>query len=1132
MPVTITPHQDFESLLRELCSELSLLPAGIQPHPVVIPSISFGDHLQLAIARARGLCMGIEFLTASGFLNRVMEKPSGNPWDRERLAWRIMPHVRNYAENLGINADSSSPRDLFAVSRLLADRFDQYDHFRPEMIHAWSQGTSGIADEAWNSHEAWQRKLWGELMAEDVPPPPALRLLELRDNTMLRDRIASTFPRLTVLGSGSLDPLLAGILKMLSEKDSLVGIHIILPTKEFLGDIKRNYLPADLKTRRDPEADTPETPHPLLGSMARHAVGTFQLLGEIDENYSNWPDPDSQQKPSTATQSLLTRLQQDIQNRVMSSGNIPKNDRSIRIHSCFGARREMETLRDELLLAFSDLKDLKPHEIHIVTPSLDTYAPLVQAVLEETMPRKTIHDTQSEGYFGVRLTEMTRSSQDPATIGLLSLLEMSSEGCHQASWVMELLHLKSVQGHLGIKDDGDLEKVRSWVKLSGLTRGIGADQQDPGIGSWTFARQRLIAGSMLGDCCDARYPDDGFVLPVTDELASGGALLGNFTGWLSALEETMIAWQKARSPAEWSLLLKEALANLLGCEDGEDLSLVSHLRFLGEIQLPDEVKVDVGTILDWLDEATGEERRRTQTSGKTAFGQFKHLQNLPCRVLALVGIQDGAFPARNRTPAWDLLQAQPAPWDRNPRIMDRQLFLDALLTPKDRLIITAPTRNVRSSKEEPFSSCVDELIRVLVSMGADWQALLLKQRLQPFSAEYFHADPSFAGSYSKANAVIASAIAQVEADVNGRHPQPFWDQDANDGLDPEKSHIEIPLNDLIAFWKDPARGFVKAQGVLLPRDEEDDTELDRPPTTLDSLESWAIKDEIVRELVFGSDDLEQREELEKRLKARLSADRKLPLGELGEKIWLANLRKARPLAEAIRTCGVKKLPVSCTYLIQGTARIPQLSVMVTGEVLVTENESHLVAFHSGKTLDKGKARPKYHIAPFISAIMALHDQEVPSTLPTLIFGEDQPSPRELRAMLPADFANALREAVTWQQITNDLVTGYLEGRLRPVCYGLETSDKIVELMKSKIDKKNNVTPGLPFVTALPKAVAEKWNGEDYFKSTGEYRPREGGAPGASLAWRDRDRIPFPGTQEDWEKWTNLIAKPLNAWSNS
>jgi exodeoxyribonuclease V gamma subunit len=1132
MPVTITPHQDFESLLGELCLELCLLPSGIQPHPVIIPSISFGDHLQLAIARARGLCMGIEFLTASGFLNKVMEKPAGNPWDRDRLAWRIMPHVKNYAVNLGIDADASSSRDLFAISELLADRLDQYGHFRPEMIHAWSQWASGISDEAWNSHEEWQRKLWGQLMVEDNTPHPALRLLELRQDIGALGRIASGFPKLTVLGSGSLDPLLVGILKMLSETDSLVGIHIVLPTKQFLGDIKRNHLPAVLKARRDPEADTPLNPHPLLGSMGRHAVGTFQLLGEIDENYVNWPEYSPQGESDPTAQSHLIHLQQDIRNRGMTSGIFPKNDQSIRIHSCFGPRREMETLRDELLRAFSDLKDLKPHEIHIVTPSLETYAPLVQAVLEETMPRQNLRDTQGEGYIGVRLTEMTRSSQDQATIGLLSLLEMSSEGCHQASWVMELLHLKAVQDHLGIKDDGDLEKVRSWVKLSGLTRGIDDDQKNPVVGSWAFARHRLVAGAMLGDSSEARYPGDGFVLPVMDELASGGTLLGNFTGWLSSLEETMITWQESRSPSEWSLRLKKALADLLGCEDGEDLSLVPHLRFLGELELPDEVKVDAGTILDWLDGATGEERRRTQSSGKTAFGQFKHLQILPCRVLAMVGMQDGAFPARNRTPAWDLLQAKPAPWDRNPRIMDRQLFLDALLTPKERLIITAPTRNVRSSKEEPFSSCVDELLRVLALMGADRRTVLFKQRLQPFSAEYFHADPSMAGSHSKANAAIASAISLVEADGDARHPQPFWDHNANDGLDPDKSHIEIPLKDLIGFWKDPARGFVKAQGVLLPRDEEDDTELDRPPTTLDALESWAIKDEILRELVFGDYDLGQVEEWEERLKARLSADRKLPLGELGEKVWLANLRKARPLAEAIRTQGVKKLPVSCTLQIQATTRIPELSVMVTGEVLVTDNGSHLVAFHAGKTLDKERAKPKYHIAPFISAIMALHDQDVPSTLPTLVFGEDQSSPRELRAMLPADFANALREAVTWQQITNDLVTGYLEGHLRPVCYGLETSDKIVELMKDKRDKNGNVITGFPFDEALPKAVAEKWNGEDFFKSTGEYRPREGGAPGASLAWRDLDRIPFPGTQEDWETWTNLIAKPLNAWSNT
>jgi len=134
-------------------------------------------------------------------------------------------------------------------------------------------------------------------------------------------------------------------------------------------------------------------------------------------------------------------------------------------------------------------------------------------------------------------------------------------------------------------------------------------------------------------------------------------------------------------------------------------------------------------------------------------------------------------------------------------------------------------------------------------------------------------------------------------------------------------------------------------------------------------------------------------------------------------------------------------------------------------------------------------------------------------------------------MLPSDFGDQLREAVTWLQITNDLVTGCLEGRMRPVCYAPKTCNKIVELMKSKTNKTTGViTPGKPFPDALVSAIDAKWHGEDYFN--GEFSPREGGSPGALLAWRDRNGESFPGNQDDWQKWTDLIAKPLNNWANS
>src|SRR4029077_5619533 len=140
----------------------------------------------------------------------------------------------------------------------------------------------------------------------------------------------------------------------------------LLPSMEFLGDLRTRQTP--LVVDQDPETIVSGASHPLLESMGRHAVGTFLLLGQLDEQYTSWPDAGGY---APAEGNLLQRLQGDIRSlKRPERAAHSAADVSIRIHSFFGARREMEILKDEILRAFRDLPDLRPEEIHIVTPSL------------------------------------------------------------------------------------------------------------------------------------------------------------------------------------------------------------------------------------------------------------------------------------------------------------------------------------------------------------------------------------------------------------------------------------------------------------------------------------------------------------------------------------------------------------------------------------------------------------------------------------------------------------------------------------------------------------------------------------------------------------------------------------------
>lgn len=1099
MPIRIVPHKAFASLPGDLAAGISGRAPALRPYPVVIPSIPFSDHLQLAIAEKFGICMGMEFLTPSGFLSRLTGREMASPWSRDQLAWRILPHARDYARQLGIDPDGASARDLFAVSELLADRLDQYGHFRPEIIRKWNAGHRSFPGE--NADEIWQMQLWTTLKDEigAGSPHPAIALQQLGGDAGFQARANNDFPKVTVIGTGSIDPLLVEVLNLLDKAGSEVTLHVLLPTMEYLGELKSRKELLD-EAGKNPKEFSDDAGHPLISSMGRHAVGSFLLLGTLDSQFTNWPDAGSVARCAEGAP-LLARLQADIHRLAGPVKCENAADASVRVHSCYGPRREMEVLRDEILRAFQEIEGLQPGDIHIVTPSLETYAALVPAVLEQISHHgeNPAGKIPLETILKVRVTEISRAGQDPVTLGLLSLLEMATGGRHEASWIMELLHLAPVQMALGIGDDErGADRVRGWIRDSGQTSGLGKNAAAPETGSWAFARERLIAGLWQGNLETARYPEEGpFVLPVSDQLAGDAQLLEGFLRWHLLLEETMKLWQCPAKPAEWGERLQGVLPGLLGGGDGDDLKVRPLLLFLQGLDC--ESPVDAGTILDWLDGSTGEERRRSPNSGKITFGRFKQLQNIPCKVLAMVGMQDGTFPGQSRLPAWDLLQAAPKMWDRNPRVDDRQLFLDALLSPGDRLIITGSTRNLRTNKEEPFSSCIDELLRVLAAMGAGREQLVVKHPLQPFSTAYFPGEGSpLPRTFSPTNAAVARGIAKAGDE---RDLRPFWKQEPAMKLPGAPVDLEISLRDLIGFWKDPAKAFVEAQGVSLWRDGEDDEELDRAPITPGALESWKIKDAIVQEIAFGAENLEL-------AKARLSANRLLPRGHLAANAWEENKRSAEPLGKAIRSLRGETVSIACKLpFANNPDGLPDVNVKVTGEICLDAAGSHIVSCRTGKA-DK----PHHFIGPWIQAIFASHAGR---NLPTILLSETraQPCGKSTLAAIVADRDSEQQCDLVF--LIQQLVAGYLLGRQRPLCYAPETSNDI----SKKLDPDGR-TPAPDLATAIQEAKAARWD-----PGFGD-NENEGDMASAKIAWRDTDPFAEHG---EWKRWADTIATPLRNW---
>jgi exonuclease V gamma subunit len=430
---------------------------------------------------------------------------------------------------------------------------------------------------------------------------------------------------------------------------------------------------------------------------------------------------------------------------------------------------------------------------------------------------------------------------------------------------------------------------------------------------------------------------------------------------------------------------------------------------------------------------------------------------------------------------------------------------------------------VRTKKSEPFSSCVDELLRVAERMGTSKENLVIAHRLQPFAAGYFVESGPLPHSFDSNHAGVARSL-QAAQPTGGI---PFWNgegravepgaspkvtlamefpggmgvspvcgtvfaampslQTGGTPVPPVVGNVrrcsgedvrELSIGQLAAFWKDPAKAFLKARGIALPHEEDaDDEALDRAPLSLDSLQSWGVKSAVLEEVVFGPADLS-------RVEAALRADRVLPPGALGSRVWQASRGLSEPLAESVKAqLGEKR---SVEVLLDDPA------VRITGSLLTGKDGDVLFAYRTGEM-----KKSKHFLEAWIQAVVAACSG---SSLPTHLLDETSPQAVKVLPAIPQDEA---------QTILRELVAGCLEGQSRPLGFAPATSDEFVKNLAKTSDRE----------AALAAAASKEWDDSLYGAA-------EGSSAAARTAWRDRDAFAEP---ELWAHWAEAIAAPLRNW---
>jgi exodeoxyribonuclease V gamma subunit len=1118
MSLQLTVSDRIEDLLLRLAESLdsaqknSVAESHGIPRPiaVLVSSPQLSDWIQSRLARQHGVSMGFEFLTPVTYFERQQGIGSAfalscTAWSPANLRWHILPHVDSFAQELGMRSGEKgavlTPRDRFAFAELLARQLDRYMRFRPAWPGQWRRNEGALQGNSSKpisvdalSDETWQRQLWQSLTTtfEHTPHPACI----VQQPANAGGKPTETPAPLFVVGNDLLDPLMLITLARLSHEGTPVECFVLLPSLGYLGDVTRRKAWEAYAKRCDGDDPAEIGGHPLISSLGRRAVGEFLLLNQISEDYAQWNDSIDCASPEAAP-TLLARIQADIrlqrppvrppadQTQSDSRPVFQPDDHSLRVHCCHSPRRELEVLRDELLRAFKEIDGLKPDEVLIAVTDFDTYAPLAEGVM-------------SKGKDGlpVRLTAIPAREANPVAMGLLALLRMAL-GRRTASEAIELLNLSSVQQHLDVADDpGVLVQLAETIRNSGLTQGLDpADREGQDCtGTWHAAIDRVIAGSWFGSAANAQDAKGTFIHPLAGDLINEDSAKLRFSAWLTRVSHHLAKWREAASAAEWAERLEETIDQLLVSREQDDAAAAAR-RMLSELRnVAADTALDAGALLDWLQpQLENATSLRTSLGGEILFGRPDQIHSLPCRVLAILGLQDGAFPRSSRLPAWDLLAYQPEKWDADPRAQDRQWFLDSLLAPSERLVLTAANRSLRTAHDAPLSSCVDDLLRVAaatVRPAEDKQKLadllICRHGIHPFAASYFQQNSPLPATFNHGAQLIAKGLANLAPVA----PPPFFGGQAT-GQD--SGTRELSLDELIRFWKDPARGWLRAIQIEVPEDEDDDTDLDDSILSLNGLQSYAVLDAALDLHLKTPSEGSALEAAGELVSAGLIADRGLPPGLLGNLAWEIKEAEVTELAQSLQSewrhsqTSDIRIELDETTTLVGDVRLGEPKPdCVTPWVLI---------YRPGKF----EKRPKYQLGALILTLAAA--VQMKQTVACRVFGTDCKTGKTISPVGPDDARRFL----------GLLVQGYRQGQRVPLCYAPETS----AVLQGKWAKSREA--GL-------EAAEEEWEREaSDFKS-----PGEGNKPAARLAWRDASAF-SPRHADEWVLWRQYVAAPLQGW---
>lgn len=975
-------------------------------------------------------------------------EPDQLRWSIASMLPELLPHddfatLEHYLAQRG-GGDSA----LLSLADAIARTFDRYLVFRPELILRWER-----SNDPESAPLRWQRHLWRQLRTQLGDHHLAARARAFKQATQASEPrpTAGVLPsRICLFGFSSLPPLYIDLLANAAEQTE-IHLFVLSPSPEWFV----------------------ETQHPLIHTLGRLGRDFLDLLAEQVNDVTEADHFVSAHPPTQ-----LGHLQRDLFELQVREPALPAPDcDSFSVHACHGPLREAEVLHDLLLQAFNDSPGLKPEDVCVLCPDLERYDPTVRAVFD----KEGVLPVGAPDHAGEQRPAVEAAAKRVLAFLLgradvQSLLDMISDPLTMERWQIT---------------QEDLAHIRRYLAASEVRWGWDSEHRarlgHPRLTThtWHDALDRIALGFAT------RRPTHlGTVTTVPVSSSEDAFMWGKL---LAPLEQLQRLAQQCGTPkplAGWQGLLSEAVGTVLPTtvlksEAARGLrealtaiaGLAANARFTGEVSFP-AIAEEVTRLLQRA------QHRSASFAGGITIAELSHVRAVPFRVVALVGMNEGAFPRSDTLTGFDIMREQQRRGDRDGRKEDRQVFLELLLSTRDKLIVTYTGQDPVDGAKLPPSSVVSDLLRVQENMYTRG----MEERSRPSSPQEHGLHP-FSERYLRQSDQPFFTFSGFAEEASRQCMQPRVDEQpfADVTLPSTLSNEALPLGALLSFFRNPSRGYAQALSVDLA--DRLVTLESRDTTELTPLKRFRLQDLLLQASLAGQQSSE--------MMATVRDAGWLPPGALGSH-WGVQLERF------------------CRELTQASAPLLEREVLPAVEIDLNCGNTHLVGLLTGLgpsgllEVQPGRVTAARELDLWIrhTSLCAMHPNQ---SFESVLFGRSDTPKGKLGAAVDVVSFRTVEEPVA---VLSDLIGLYRAGLRRPL-------PLFPQAARNYAQYKRTAPAASALARVRAEAEASQKRGVDLL----------GGANAGRLFWPP-DPFAFDAWEQDdigWASFTNcaeLVYAPL------